>query len=101
MPTRLWLTGCIWGLRLLPFMRMSLLISTPSSRAHTLTTQAGAGRGDAGGDRSRKTEVVLQVWEWWLLTIDVPLRHYGSPHTTSCTMANLMAICSPAVSTVA
>ena len=39
----------------------------------------------------REAEVVLQVWEWWFLKFDLPLRHHGTPHTAPCTMATLTA----------
>ena len=54
-----------------------------------------SGRG-GGGMRGvtqleREGEVVLQVWLWWFLKFDLPLRNYGTPHTAPCTMAKLMA----------
>ena len=49
----------------------------------------------------REAEVVLQVWEWWFLKFDLPVRNYVTPHTTPCTMANLMVTRSPQVSTFA
>ena len=49
----------------------------------------------------REGEVVSQVWEWWFLKFDLPLRNYGTPHTAPCTMAKLMATRSPPPSTIA
>ena len=47
-----------------------------------------------------EAEVVLQVWEWSLLKLAVPLRHYGTPRMAPCTMAKLMATQSPPSSTL-
>ena len=48
----------------------------------------------------REAEVVLQVWEWWFLKVDLPLRTHGAPHSAPCTMAKLMATQSPPPSTL-
>ena len=48
----------------------------------------------------REGEVVSQVWEWWFLKFDLPLRNYGTPHTAPCTMAKLMPTHSPPPSTL-
>ena len=42
-----------------------------------------------------EAEVVLQVWEWWFLKFDLPLRTLGTPHVAPCTMATLMSNHSP------
>ena len=49
----------------------------------------------------REGEVVSQVWEWWFLKFDLPLRNYGTPHTAPCTMAKAMATRSAPPSTLA
>ena len=49
----------------------------------------------------REGEVVSQVWEWWFLKFDLPLRNYGTHHTAPCTMAKLMATRSRPPSTLA
>ena len=60
------------------------------------------GPGVAGATQvEREGEVVSQVWEWWFLKCDLPLRNYGTPHTAPCTMAKLMATHSPPPSTLA
>ena len=42
----------------------------------------GRGGGMPGATQvEREAEVVLQVWEWWFLKFDPPLRNYGTPHT--------------------
>ena len=43
-----------------------------------------SGRGGRGGvpgatQIEREGEVVSQVWEWWFLKFDLPLRNYGTP----------------------
>ena len=43
----------------------------------------------------REAQVVLQVWEWWFLKFDLPLRPLRTPHVAACTMATLMSIHSP------
>ena len=43
----------------------------------------------------REAEVVLQVWEWWFLKFDLPLRTLGTPHVAPCTIATLMSNHSP------
>ena len=43
--------------------------------------------------------VVQQVWEWWLLTFDLPLWHYNNPHTAACTAASLLGTTPQARST--
>ena len=52
-------------------------------------------RGGGGGILAvtapeREAEVVLQVWDWWFLKGDLPLRTLGTPHMAPCTMATLM-----------
>ena len=37
----------------------------------------------------------MQVWEWWFLKFDLPLRTQGTPHVAPCTMATLMSSHSP------
>ena len=68
-----------------------------------MTTQAGGGGGGMPGatQLEREGEVVSQVWEWWFLKFDLPLRNYGTPHTAPCTMAKLRATRSPPPSTLA
>ena len=44
--------------------------------------------------------MVLQVWEWWFLKFDLPLRDYGTSHTALCTMAKMMATPNPPSSTL-
>ena len=43
----------------------------------------------------REAEVVLQVWEWWFLKFDLPLRTLGTPHVAPYTMATVMSNPSP------
>ena len=43
----------------------------------------------------REAEVSLQVWAWWFLTFDLPLRSLGTPHVAPCTMGRLMSTHSP------
>ena len=63
---------------------------------------SGRGGGMLGAtELEREGEVVSQVWEWWFLKLDLPLRNYGTPHTAPCTMAKLMATRSPPPSTLA
>ena len=55
-----------------------------------------SGRGMPGAtELEREAEVVSQVWEWWFLKFDLPLRNYGTPHTAPFTMAKIMATRSP------
>ena len=64
-----------------------------------------SGRGGGGmpgaTELEREAEVVSQVWEWWFLKFDRPLRNYRTRHTAPCTMAKLMATRSPPPSTLA
>ena len=64
---------------------------------------SGGGGGEMMGatQLEREAKVVSQLWEWWFLQFDLPLRNYGTPHTAPCTMAKLMATRSPAPSTLA
>ena len=57
----------------------------------------GPGGGGMPGATSleREAEVLLQVWEWWFLKFDLPLRTLGTPHVAPCTMATLMSNRSP------
>ena len=48
----------------------------------------------------REAEVGSQVWEWWFLEFDLPLRNSGTPHTAPFTMAKLLATRSPPPSTL-
>ena len=84
-----------WGLGWVPCARVSLRASTPSLSAHTMTTRAGAGGIPGATQLEREGEVVSQVWEWWFLNFDLPLRNHGTPHTAPCTMAKRMATHSP------
>ena len=60
------------------------------------------GGGMPGATRlEREGEVVLQMWEWWFLKLDLPSRTHGTPHSAPCTMAKLMATRSPTPSTLA
>ena len=43
--------------------------------------------------------VVRQVWEWWILTFDLLLLHYDTPHTAACTDASLLSTTPQAPST--
>ena len=63
-------------------------------RAYNDHTARGGGMAGATSTE-REAEVVLQVWEWWFLKFDLPLRHHGTPHTAPCTMATLTATHSP------
>ena len=49
-------------------------------------------RGGVAGKSAveREAMVVQQVWECWFLTIDLPLPHYNTPHTSACTAASLL-----------
>ena len=47
----------------------------------------------------RDAMVVQQVWECWLLTFDVPLLHYNTPHTAACTADSLLSTSPQAAST--
>ena len=58
-------------------------------RAYNDHTARGGGMPGATA-LEREAEVVLQVWEWWFLTFDLPLQHHGAQHTAPCTMAKLM-----------
>ena len=49
----------------------------------------------------REAMVVQQVWEWWVLTFDLPLLHYNTPHTAACTAASLVSTTPQAPSTQA
>ena len=39
----------------------------------------GEGGMPAATQPEREAEVISQVWEWWLLKFDLPLRNYGTP----------------------
>ena len=41
--------------------------------------------------RVREAMVVQQVWQWWLLTFDLPLLHYNTPRNAACTAASLLS----------
>ena len=69
----------------------ALRASTPSLSAHTMTTRAGGGGIPGATELEPEGGVVSQVWEWWFLKFDLPLRTYGTPHTAPCTMAKLIA----------
>ena len=70
-------------------------------RAYNDHSGRGGGGMPAATQVEREGEVVSQVWEWWFLKFDLPLRNYGTPHTAPCTMAKLMATHSPPPSTLA
>ena len=59
----------------------------------TTGLQPSHGPGGGGGGMSgatsleREAEVVLQVWEWWLLKFALTLRTLGTPHVPPCTIA--------------
>ena len=70
-------------------------------RAYNDHSGPGGGGGLPGAtELERGGGVVSQVWEWWFLKFDLPLRNYGTPHTAACTMAKLMATRSPPPSTL-
>ena len=64
-------------------------------RVYNDHTARGGGGGPAATSLEREVEVVLQVWEWWFLKIDLPLRTLGTPHVAPCTMATLIPTHSP------
>ena len=70
-------------------------------RAYNDHSGRGGGGMPGATQVEREGEVVSQVWEWWFLNFDLPLRNYGTPHTAPCTMAKLMATHSPPPSTLA
>ena len=57
----------------------------------------GGGAGKSAVER--EAMVVQQVWEWWLLTFDLPLFHYNTPHSAACTPASLLSTTPQAPST--
>ena len=70
-------------------------------RAYNDHSGQGGGGMPGATELEREGEVVSQVWEWWFLKFDLPLRNYETPHTAPCTMAKLMATRSPPPSTLA
>ena len=60
-------------------------------RAYNDHTARGGGGMPGATSLEREAEVVLQVWEWWFLKFDLPLRTQGTPHVAPCTMATLMS----------
>ena len=60
-------------------------------RAYNDHTAQGGGGMPGATSLKREAEVVLQVWEWWYLKFDFPLRALGTPHVAPCTMATLMS----------
>ena len=70
-------------------------------RAYNDHSGRGGGGMPAATQFERGGEVVSQVWEWWFLKFDRPLRNCGTPHTAPCTLAKLMATRSPPPSTLA
>ena len=70
-------------------------------RAYNDHSGRGGGGMPGGAPVEREGEVVSQMWEWWFLKFDLPLRNYGTPNTAPCTMAKLMATHSPLPSTLA
>ena len=55
----------------------------------TTVTRPGRGGVPRATSLEREADVVLQVWEWWFLKVDLPLRTLGSPCVAPCTMATL------------
>ena len=49
------------------------------------------GRGAGKSAMEREAMVVRQIWEWWVLTFDLPLLHYHTPHTAACTAASILS----------
>ena len=70
-------------------------------RAYNDHSGRGGGGMPGATELEREVEVVSQVWEWWFLKVDLPLRTYGTLHTAPCTMAKLMATRSPPPCTLA
>ena len=48
-------------------------------RAYNDHSGRGGGGVPGATQLEREGEVVLQVWEWWFLNFDLPLRNYGTP----------------------
>ena len=53
-------------------------------RAYNDHSGRGGGGMPGATQLEREAEVVSQVWEWWFLKFDLPLRNYGTPHTAPC-----------------
>ena len=64
-------------------------------RAYNDHTARGGGGMPGATSLEREAEVVLEVWEWWFLKFDLPLRTLGTPHVAPCAMATLMSNHSP------
>ena len=76
-------------------------LNTILKRAYNDHSGRGGGGMPGATQLEREAEVVSQVWKWWFLKFDLPLRNYRTPHTAPCTMAKLMATRSPPPSTLA
>ena len=63
--------------------------------AYNHHTARGGGGVPGATSLEREAEVVLQVWEWWFLKLDLPLTTQGTPLVATCTMATLMSSHSP------
>ena len=70
-------------------------LSAILKRAYNDHTARGGGGMPGATSLEREAEVVLQVWDWWLLKFDLPLRTLRARDVAPCTMATLMSNRSP------